>query len=165
MLPEINWKLIRNITFPIYKLNTDELHYYRGILYVNDLVIDDRNIKEDTLGKRRLHIKEKLYPLNNAGVDFLSLLQAKHRHFIDTKGLAFSYVKTMYCQVKSHKIEKITGRDYASTIKVKGITNEFILRRPPTVGLSWAGVVYIGQFPWEILEYTQEWKPSFKRKI
>ena len=95
MLPEITKKTIHIVTFPVYKLLSDELTYYDKVTYCQDKIVDDRTQIGETLGQRRLHIpKEKLYPLNYTAIDFLSMIKANYRHFIDTKGRAFSYRKT-----------------------------------------------------------------------
>jgi hypothetical protein len=166
MLPEITWKAIRNVAFPVFKLNSDEVHYYEGILYCQDKIIDDRNMPGNTIGIRRLHIpKEDLYRLNRSAFDFMALLQAKHRHFIDNKGRAFSYTKIKRVLVENKKIEKIIHRDSCSIVKIRGIKSDLIVRRPPPAGFYWAGVVFIDGFPWEIIEYAENQRPSYIRMI
>jgi hypothetical protein len=165
MLPEITWKNIRNVNFPVYKLGTDDLHYYNGILFAEGKVIDDRNMSYETIGKRRLSIKEELYPLRYVAFNYIDLINAGYRHFIDNRGRAFSYRKSKYCTVKSLKVEKIKYKDEYSTVVLKGCSNEFKVWRPPQDGLTWAGVIYIDKFPWEIIEYTESKKKSYKRMI
>lgn len=165
MLPEITEKHIRNVAFPVFKLDSDELTYYKDKLYCQGKVVDDRLAPGKSLGVRRLYVKEPLYPLTHMAPDFITMIQARYRHFIDSKGRPFSYKKTKYCKVKSHKIKEIIYRDTFSVVKLKGIKTTFNVRRPPPAGCTWAGVIYSGDFPWEILEFSEEAQPTYKRKI
>jgi len=52
------------INFPVYVVHTDNIELIDGILWIDDQVLDDRNMPGDTLGKRRLQTPMKsLYPL------------------------------------------------------------------------------------------------------
>lgn len=165
MLPEITWKNLKNIEFPIYKLNSDEIHYYQGILYCQNKVIDDRNLPGNTIGLRRLQSKDDLYSLKQTALDVTDMLNANYRHFIDNKGRAFSYKKTKWCTVKSFKITKIIHKEICSIVKIRGSSATFVVRRPPQEGVSWAGIIVIDKYPWKLLEYTYYEKPSYIRMI
>ena len=165
MLPEITWKNIRNVAFPVYKLKSDELHYYQGILFSDNKIIDDRNIPKETIGQRRLFIKEDLHPLTQTAFSFVDLINSGFRHFVDNRGRAFSYRKSKVCEVKSLEIKIIKYKGKFSTVKLKGCQTEFKVWRPPEEGLCWAGVLYINEFPWEIIEYSESKKKSYKRMI
>ena len=52
------------IVFPVYTVHTDNVEMADGILWVEDQVLDDRNMKGKTLGLRRLQSPMKsIYPL------------------------------------------------------------------------------------------------------
>ena len=53
MLPSLRFKQVVNLTYPIFKLNTEEVSYRDGLLFANELVIDDKNQEAPTLGQRR----------------------------------------------------------------------------------------------------------------
>ena len=42
------------LKLPIYPIHTDEILSVDGLLWIEDQVLDDRNMKGDTLGLRRL---------------------------------------------------------------------------------------------------------------
>jgi hypothetical protein len=166
MLPEINWKYIKNVAFPVFKLRSSEVHYYRGVLYIENKIIDDRNLEGDTLGKRRLKIlEEEKYYLKGAALDFVGLLQANHRHFITNKGQAFTYIKKKRCKVKSFKIKDVLHKDSFSVVKLEGIKLDFSVARPPPLGYLWASVIFINEFPWEIIEYSENKLVPYIRMI
>ena len=53
-----------NFEFPLYVVHTDEVIEADGILWIEDQVLDDKNMSGKTLGKRRLQTPMKsLYPL------------------------------------------------------------------------------------------------------
>ena len=53
-----------DINFPVFVVHTDNVELIDGILFIDTQVLDDRNMKGDTLGKRRLQTPMKgLYPL------------------------------------------------------------------------------------------------------
>lgn len=165
MLPEITKKDVKNIVFPVYKLDTDDIKFYKGVLYCGTKIIDDRNQAGRTIGVRRAQVKEDLYPLNYMAIDYIMMIQAKYKHFIDTEGKAFTYIKTKFYTVKCHKIEKITPLYSYSLVKVKGVSKQFTVIRPPPDGAVWACIIYIKNEPWAILEYAYEKLAPYKRKL
>ena len=42
-----------DINFPVFVVHTDNVELIDGILWIDNQVLDDRNMKGDTLGKRR----------------------------------------------------------------------------------------------------------------
>lgn len=166
MLPEITKKTIHIVTFPVYKLLSDELTYYDKVTYCQDKIVDDRTQIGETLGQRRLHIpKEKLYPLNYTAIDFLSMIKANYRHFIDTKGRAFSYRKTKASKIRSFKIKNVKYYDHFTKMEVRGLSKAFYLPRPPPAGYPWANIMFIDNFPWEVLSFSEEKQPEIRRFI
>ena len=89
MLPSLKFKQVVNLTYPIFKLNTEELSYRDGLLFANELVIDDKNQETPTLGQRRLLTTHKLYPLKRALIDFSAVIRSGGMWFIDSNGVAF----------------------------------------------------------------------------
>ena len=166
MLPEVTKNTLYKITFPVYKLLSDELTYYDKKLYCHDKIVDDRAQIGETLGQRRLHIPKKdLYKLKYSALDFISMVRANYRHFIDTKGKAFSYRKTKAVKIRSYKVKNLKQYDYFTKMEVRGLSKAFYLPRPPPVGYSWANIIFVDNFPWEILSFSEEKQPEFKRLI
>ena len=152
--------------FPVFDLPGDEITYEDGlVLYENNLVIDDRNRKEKTLGSRRLHILEPLLPLKKAYIDPISLIYSGKRYFIDNLGKVFEYQKTKFEQIKYHKIIKIIDRETVSLIKCAGIDTLIPVRRPPPEWATWAGILYIGEFPWYVVLYSDKQEKASRKKI
>ena len=53
-----------DINFPVFVVHTDNIELIDGILWIDNQVLDDRNMKGKTLGMRRLQSPMKsLYPL------------------------------------------------------------------------------------------------------
>ena len=53
-----------NIDFPVFVLHTDNIELIDGILWIENQVLDDKNMSGKTLGIRRLQSPMKsLYPL------------------------------------------------------------------------------------------------------
>ena len=42
------------INFPVFSVHTDNVEFIDGILWIDNQVLDDKNMSGDTLGKRRL---------------------------------------------------------------------------------------------------------------
>ncbi len=66
------------LVFPIFVIHSDNIDYLDGILWLDDQVLDDKNMKGRNLGIRRLQSPMKsLYPLKYMIQDEVSLM--KHR--------------------------------------------------------------------------------------
>ena len=77
MLPSLRFRQVVNLTYPVFILNTEEVSYRDGLLFANDLVIDDKNQEAPTLGQRRLLTTHKLYPLRRTLVDFSAVIEVE----------------------------------------------------------------------------------------
>jgi hypothetical protein len=166
MLPEVTKETIKKVRFPVFRLYSDEVVYFNKVLYLGDKILDDRNFSSTTLGARRLQIdKKNLYTLRECAFDFISMIRAGYRHFIDTNGKAFTYRKTKVCTVKSYLIEKVENKNHYSTLKVKGLSRVFLVPRPPPAGYPWASIIFFDRFPWEVLSFSEEKQPEQKRLI
>ena len=97
-----------NFEFPLYVVHTDEVMEADGILWIEDQVLDDKNMSGETLGKRRLQTPMKsLYPLRYMINDEIELIKHQGKFFIDSKGEFIIYEKTEKVQLKYHKILKV----------------------------------------------------------
>ena len=66
------------IKFPVWVINSDNVWEQDGIIFIDDKVLDDRNQKGDTIGKRRLQTPLKnLFNLKSQIDDYIGLI--KHR--------------------------------------------------------------------------------------
>ena len=63
----LTYKDIQRILFPVFSLPSSNIILSDGILYIDNYIIDDRNMEAETLGLRRLKTPMKpLYKLNKA---------------------------------------------------------------------------------------------------
>lgn len=134
-------------------------------------VIDDINVKGDTLAKRRLQLLKdevRLQKLNYAFFFLADLIKyAKpHHNFIDSNGKIFKYKKSTSANLTFHKITKVfpiaTG---GAVIEVSGIMSRFKVLFQPDESMTHAGILTLG-FSNHVLYglYDQEYKPS-RRKV
>lgn len=152
------------ISFPVYVVHTDNIELIDGILWIDDQVLDDRNMPGDTLGKRRLQTPMKsLYPLKYMIENEIGLISHRRNTFIDSDGEPFIYVKTRTATIKYHKIAKIEKKEIATVLWLKGINFPFLEKRPP-LG-KWAGVLYNKTIPWMIFDFSESPKKDTWRKI
>lgn len=155
-----------NFKFPLYVVHTDEVMEADGILWIEDQVLDDKNMSGETLGKRRLQTPMKsLYPLRYMINDEIELIKHQGKFFIDSKGEFIIYEKTEKVQLKYHKILKVERLRGRSIIKVKDIPFPFDVLRPTSSEEKWAGVLYRKGIPWKLYETVKERKNNTWRKI
>ena len=148
-----------NFEFPLYVVHTDEVMEADGILWIEDQVLDDKNMSGETLGKRRLQTPMKsLYPLRYMINDEIELIKHQGKFFIDSKGEFIIYEKTEKVQLRYHKILKVERLRGRSIIKVKDIPFPFDVLRPTSSEEKWAGVLYRKGIPWKLYETVKERK-------
>ena len=72
--------------FPMYVLS-EEPELVDGLVWINDEVVDDRNMLGKTIGHRRLQTPMKsLYPLHRQINEPSNVYKHRGKHFIDTEG-------------------------------------------------------------------------------
>lgn len=161
----INYENINDITFPVFGVNSDDFFLQDGLLFLDNIVLDDRNQIGETIGARRAQSPHKKYPIRYCYNDFISMLRGRHRIFIDNKGFWFVYEKTKYCKVEFHRIKKVVKKDTLSYLDVVSINFPVIVNRPPPEGKAWVGMLYVDGVPWMPYEYSETYCKPFKRMI
>ncbi|MEK9894887.1 MAG: hypothetical protein VW518_00490 [Burkholderiaceae bacterium] len=165
MLLEYDYKDICNLVkFPAYGISTYDFYEQDNIIFINEGVVDDLNQPGDTIGKRRLQTPHKLYRLNYIVYNFIELMKADRRLFIDTNGVIFEYIRTKWVRVPSFKIWKKQSRNTYSVIHLKGITNIYKVPRYPYAE-EWAQVIMLDGNPWRLYSLSEEELDTLKRKI
>ena len=88
------------IKFPIWVINSDNIWEQDGIIFIDEKVLDDRNQKGDTIGKRRLQTPLKnLFNLKFQIDDYIGLIKHRGKNYIDSSGKHIYYEKTTFkCQ-------------------------------------------------------------------
>ena len=96
--------------------------------------------------------------------NFVSLVKAKSKYFIDTRGNCFYYYKKKYVIVKPMKIKSKEFLDYYCRVWLVGHNSPFILKSAP-LGKDWAHMLLIDHEPWLIYDFSDELCDSYKRMI
>ena len=154
------------LKFPIYPIHTDEILSVDGLLWIEDQVLDDRNMKGDTLGLRRLQSPMKsIYPIKYMIQDIPSYLAHQGKFYIDNSGYFFTKEKNTRVDLKYHKIIRVDQKDIASVLWIKDCPFPFTLARPLRNDQSWAGILYRAGVPWLLYDTSAEKKKNTWRKI
>ena len=161
----VNYRHIPNISWPIYRLDSDDITITDGLVFVGHEIVDDRNMPGATLGLRRLqspHLNK--YALRKGTYLIPELL--KHRHWVDSKGKIITYEKTKVVALKYHLIKKVEKKDTCSIIWVSGVPFPFEVRNPPSDLAKFCRILYLDKInPWLIYDFTQEKGKDTVRKI
>lgn len=162
----ITYRDIEQITFPVFNLPNGNWQLLDGLLFLDDLILDDKNMKGATLGIRRLQTPhENLFSLKKSLDSHLGLIKSRDKHFIDAMGTVFIYERTKTCPLKYHSIRKITKKQVASLLELNGVKKKFIVPRPPPSDCNWAGVIYIYNMPWLLYDYAETKPKDTRRKV
>jgi len=162
----ITYKTLNRIAFPAFPLPSSNWEEQDGLLFLENKLLDDRNMKGKTLGKRRLQTPFKeLFPLKAAATNPTGLIKHGQSAFIDNEGKTFLYEKTHSSSLKYYKIRKVEHKNSASVVWLKGVNFPFKIPRPPHADTSWAGVLHLGGIPWMLYEYSEFKKSDTRRKV
>lgn len=162
----ITYKHIKLITFPIYKLPSDDWYSQDGLLFVEGEIVDDKNMLGASLGIRRLQTYFKdLMPLKYAIETPTALIKQIGGPYIDSAGKCFIYEKTLFCVLSYHKIKRVDKKGTHSLLWVKDVPFPFTIPRPPKVEHTWVGIIHLKGFPWILYEYSDTKLPKTRRKI
>lgn len=163
----LTYKHIDKIAFPVFKLDSQNIDVSDGIMFLDGMVLDDRNQSGKTLGVRRMQTPYKnLYVLRASINGVVGLAkQPGNNVYIDSKGRVFIYEKTIMCRLVYHKITRVDRKDTASTLFLKGVKQSFEIPRPPAPDIQWAGVLYFHGLPWKLYEFSENFKPTARKKI
>jgi len=162
----VTYKEIKKIKFPVYILPNSNWEIVDGLLLLDNVVLDDKNMPGATLGIRRLQTPFlELVPLKHSIDSLIGILKQTSKSFIDSNGTPFIYQKTMNSYLKYYKIRKIELKDVASVLWLKDINFPFTIPRPPPAEKTWAGVLHMGGLPWLLYEYSEERLKDTRRKV
>lgn len=160
-------KTIQNyhtINFPAYKLPSEPTEK-DGLVFSEGRLIDDKNVKGETLGYRRLHSPHKMSSLSSYREDIVDLIKdstSTEEWYLDSLGIAFRYRKTTTAQLLCQKIKKIMYKDTYSIILVNTVNFPIIVNSPPTG--SFAQILYFAGHPWKLYNTSYEsLKPTHKK--
>ena len=162
----ITYRTSDKIRFPVFKIPSDNWSRSDGLLFLDNKILDDKNIQANTLGERRLQspLKNQI-PLRYMIHDLAGILKQRTFNFIDSNGTPFIYEKTMFARLKYRKIKEIKKKGTASLLYVYKIIQPFIIPRPPEEGITHAGILHLSDSPWILYEYADRQKKDTRRKI
>lgn len=162
----ISYKNINKVRFPVYILPSGNWGRQDGLLFIDGVIVDDRNMAGDTLGVRRLQSPHKnFYSLNKQIDNFRGILKSKENHFIDTNGTPFTYEKTEFCTLKYYKIKSVKQKETVSLLTLIGVKQPFVIPRPPASEMRYAGVLHYKNLPWVLYEYSEDRREDTRRKV
>ena len=154
------------IKFPLFVVHTDNIIKSDGLLWVDDKILDDTNMKGKTLGLRRLQSPMKsIYPLKYMIKDIPAYLKHQGKHYIDSVGYFFTKEKGYSAELKYHKIIRVDKKAVASVLWIKDCPFPFTLDRPLLDTESWAGVLYRDNLPWVLYSTSNKKEKNSWRKI
>lgn len=120
---------IFDATFPIYTITDNHKKIWEdmNVLYIDTIsgtyMLDNRNVAGETLGKRRLKLKntENLYVPRKVCYNFEQVLHCKNKCFIDNTGTVFKYIKTTFVPLKYHKVDYIERLEEGCIVHLKDV--------------------------------------------
>ena len=163
----LTYKHLKNLEFPVFLLGSENWDYRDGILWLDELVLDDRNVEGKTLGERRLRTPFKdLYPIRKGVLTPLGIIKNKdNQTYIDNIGRLFTYEKTEFVKLRHLKIRKVSKKGNRSLLWLSNLNFPFEIPRPPPKGYTWASVLFVKDFPWMLYGYSEEKQKDTIRKI
>ena len=162
----ITYRDIRLVTFPVYALPSGNWHGQDGLLFLDEKILDDKNMKGASLGIRRLQTPHtNLFPVKYKITDLTGIIKSSKKHFIDSMGALFEYEKTNFLKLSYYKIERIENLTKVSRLHLHGIKKPFIVPRPPPSEIQYAGVLHNGARPWLLYDYSETKLKDTRRKV
>mgnify|MGYP003136044146 CR=1 FL=1 len=154
------------LKFPIFPVHTDNVMLVDGILWIENQVLDDTNMKGKTLGIRRLQSPmNSMYPIKYMIKDIRAYLDHQGKHYIDSTGYFFTKEKTTKANLKYHKILRVDQKTVVSILWVKDCPFPFNLERPLLDNQTWAGILYREGIPWLLYDTSDKKEKDSWRKI
>ena len=154
------------IKFPIFVLHTDDIMLIDGILWIENQVLDDTNMKGETLGMRRIQTPMKsIYPLKSMIKSIRGYLEHQGKYYIDSTGKWFVKNKNTKAPLKYHKIKRVDQRIVTSVLWIKGCPYPLDIDRPLAGSEAWARMLYRDGAPWLVYDTSPTKKKDSWRKI
>ena len=161
----VTWKDFAKLQFPLYPLPSDDWFETDGVLFINNMVVDEKNMPGETLGVRRVQCgRRDLLPLKKAILDISDLLKCKTKFFIDAKGNPFIYSKTYNSRLKCYKIKRVEQKGTASLLWLENLSCPFTIPRPPLNNPTYVRILHYKGEPWLLYDYVRDFhKPTYRR--
>lgn len=162
----VTYSNLHKVVFPVFPIGSSNWSQSDGLLYLDNEILDDKNMAGLTLGARRIQTPfHSLYTLKKCIETPIGVIKQSKSTFIDNNGTPFIYSKTRFLPLRYHKIERIVRKGTASLLWLKGISYPFTVLRPPLLEFSWAGILHFNSAPWALYEYSEDKKSDTRRKV
>ena len=162
----LTYKDIGMVRFPIYAVSSGDWYGQDGLLFLENKILDDKNMGGKSLGMRRLQTPHKnLYPLRYQLDDLRGLIKSSKKTFVDSNGAIFNYIKTEFVSLKYYKIERVEKLEKAVRLRIERVKKPFIVPRPPASEIQYAGLLHYGIRPWMLYEYSETKLKDTRRKV
>lgn len=161
----ITWKDFQKLQFPLYLLGSDNWYEADNVLFLDNRVLDEKNMPGKTLGIRRIQSRRRdIYPLKKAVLNIADLISCKTKYFIDNLGNPFIYMKTYNSKLKCYRIRKIERKEVASIIWLYNCATPFTIPRPPLNNFEYVRVLHYKGEPWMLYDYVRSpTKDTYRR--
>lgn len=164
-------KNILDIKFPCYGITSNHKGIWTetNVTYIKTssgvYVLDNKNIEGNTLGQRRLRIKNSaLYIPRTVIHTFVQTVKSKYKIFIDNTGDIFKYIKTIKVPLKYYKVQNLIELDIGCVVTFKEIDNPILVPCRDSQGINYVGFL-VTEFGYLTYDYSEEIKPNTWRKI
>lgn len=171
MEPFKNARTIFDIEFPIF---TIALTYKRvwtedNVTYIETdsgvYVLDNKNIDGNTLGQRRLRIKNsKLYIPRKVIHSVGQLVRSKYKTFLDNDGVLFKYYKTTIVPLKYLKVDRVVDTKAGCVLHFKNFDHPEIVSCRVAYGIKYVGYL-VTNVGYILYEYSDSFKGDTWRKV
>lgn len=164
-------KSIFDVSFPIFALakqydrvwtedNITKIQTPSGIY-----VLDNKNMKGDNLGQRRLRIKNsKLYIPRVIVQNIPQLINSTYKTYIDNAGEVFKYVKHKLVPLKYYKVRRVLKTEDGCVLYFKDLDNPIKVSCKSAYGIGYVGFL-ITKLGYIEYDYSEERKKDAWRKI
>lgn len=132
-------------------------------------ILDDKNIQEPTLGKRRLKLLMKGVTLHklNRGIFFIGdfiKLATPRKYFIDSNGIIFQHKKNISAKLEYRNIKNIIPiKTGGALLEVEGIPHRMKCLFMPKEDEKVVGVLKMPQSYILYGLYTEKYEPSWRK--
>lgn len=171
------------IDFPVFRLSKREPIRQDGVIFYASenynehtqtvtqkiKVIDDTNIDQPTLSRRRLKLKQddsiELYPINTAlyFLGDLIKLGGAGTWWIDSQGKLFEYKKSTRAKLKFYKLDKwFTTQGAGAVVQVCGLPQRFKTLFLPKMEERWCGILECNGIHIFYGYYTEQHKETWR---
>jgi len=160
-----------DIEFPIFTITSTYKRIWDefNIKYIETqngiYILDNKNLKGDTLGERRLKITTgSRYIPRKAYYNITQLIKSKTKTYIDNTGCVFTYRKTRTVPLKYYKVTDVVSTEEGCILSFKGINFKLKTNCREAYEINYIGLL-ITNMGYILYDTSEEKKRDTIRKI